>query len=165
MTLFDQEESIQALGKSEVDLKIERYEQKIDIEMRPQLQQVLAKREQIYAQLGQYLQLKNTLEMIREQKLKKFDSYVDLGCNIFVQTEVKDLSRIMVALTKDFFVEMSQEEALGFIEKKEKVMNEKIKLLTKKSCEIKAHILFIQEAIRELLKFTPGKTPKQRQFL
>ena len=66
----------------------------------------------------------------------------------------------MVALSKDFYIEMSQEETLAFIDKKEAQLNEKIKLLTKKASEIKAHILFIQEAIRELLNITPERTPK-----
>jgi hypothetical protein len=33
------------------------------------------------------LSLKNTLEMIREQKLKKFETQIDVGCNFFVQAE------------------------------------------------------------------------------
>ena len=33
------------------------------------------------------LALKNTLEMIREQKLKKYETQMDLGCNFYVQAE------------------------------------------------------------------------------
>ena len=81
--------------------------------------------------------------MIKDQKLKKFESRVDVGCNIFVETEVDDTSKIMVALSKDFFVELSQEEARVYIDKKEKYLNNKTTLLTKRASEIKAHILFI----------------------
>lgn len=66
----------------------------------------------------------------------------------------------MVALTKDFFVELSQEEALNYIDKKEKYLNEKSAALTKRASEIKAHILFVKEAIRELLNISEEKTPK-----
>ena len=45
--------------------------------------------------------------MIKQEKLKTFESRVDIGCNIFVNTLVQDPSKIMVALSKDFFVEMS----------------------------------------------------------
>ena len=130
--------------------------------MRPQLNTILKKRDKIYEEIGQYLQLKNVLEMLKEQKLKKFESRVDIGCNIFVTTEVEDTSKIMVALSKDFFVELTQEEALVYIDKKEKYLNEKTKKLTNKASEIKAHILFVQEAIRELLQISGDKTPKQR---
>ena len=81
--------------------------------------------------------------MLKEQKLKKFESRVDVGCNIFVETEVEDTSKIMVALSKDFYVELSQEEALVYIDKKEKYLNGKTTALTKRASEIKAHILFI----------------------
>ena len=52
--------------------------------MRPQLEFVANKRDVIYEELAQYLQLKNTLEMLKKEKLKKFESRVDVGCNIFV---------------------------------------------------------------------------------
>ena len=48
-----------------------------------------------------------------------------------------------MALKKDFFVEVSWDEALLFIEKKEKTLTKDGEQLTKKSCEIKAHILFV----------------------
>ena len=71
----------------------------------------------------------------------------------------------MVALSKDFFVELSQEEALLFVDQKEKQLNGRIEQLTKKASEVKAHILFIQEAIRELLNITPEKERKTRVML
>ena len=98
--------------------------------------------------------------MLKAQKLKKFESRVDIGCNIFVNTEVEDTSKIMVALSKDFFVELTQEEALLYIEKKEKYLNEQTKALTKRASEIKAHIMFVQEAIRELMNIDGEKAPK-----
>ena len=159
MTLTDQTPLV---PQDEVDKKILRFEQKMDNEMRPQLNLVLTKRDKIYEELAQYLQLKNVLEMLKAQKLKKFESRVDIGCNIFVNTEVEDTSKIMVALSKDFFVELTQEEALVYVEKKEKYLNDQAKDLTKKASEIKAHIMFVQEAIRELLNIDPEKTKKER---
>ena len=151
------------LSNSEVDQKIRRFEEKVDQEMRPQLNRVLKKRDEIYQEIAEYLQLKNFIEMLQTQKLKKYESKVDIGCNVFVTTEVEDTSKIMVALSKDFFVELTQEEALVYIDKKEKYLNEKTNALTKRSCEIKAHIMFVQEAIRELMGVSPDKAPKLRQ--
>ena len=53
----------------------------------------------------------------------------------------------MVALSKDFFVELSQEEARIYVDKKEKYLNERTAGLTKKASEIKAHMIFIKQAI------------------
>ena len=49
----------------------------------------------------------------------------------------------MVALSKDFFVELTQEEARVYVDKKEKYLNTKTAALTKKASETKAHILFM----------------------
>ena len=43
-----------------------RYEQKVDLEMRPQLNRVLKKRDEIYKELSEYLQLKTVLDMLKE---------------------------------------------------------------------------------------------------
>ena len=100
--------------------------------------------------------------MIKEQKLKKFESQVDLGCNVFVQTEVQDTSKLMVAISKDFFVELTQDEALAYVAKKERYLNDKANALTRRASEIKAHIMFVQEAIRELLNISSEKQTKVR---
>ena len=84
--------------------------------------------------------------MLKEQKLKKFVSRVDIGCNIFVQAEVEsDIQNqtVMVALSKDYFVELSWDEALAYIAKKENILNKKSDGLTKKASEIKSHIIFV----------------------
>ena len=46
------------------------------------------------------------------------------------------------------------------MDKKEKYLNDKTTALTKRSSEIKAHILFIKEAIRELLNVSDEKSVK-----
>ena len=84
--------------------------------------------------------------MLKEQKLKKFESRVDISCNIFVQAEVEsDIQNqtVMVALSKDYFVELSWDEALAYIAKKENLLNKKSDGLTKKASEIKSHIIFL----------------------
>ena len=97
--------------------------------------------------------------------MKKFESRVDVGCNMFVSTEVESDIKdkiVMVALTKDFFVELTWDEALVYIAKKERLLNGRADSLTKKVSEIKAHILFIQEAIRELMGVPGEKEQKVR---
>ena len=56
---------------------------------------------------------------------------------------MNDTSKLMVALSKDFFVELTQEEARIYVEKKEKYLNDKTTALTKRASETKAHILFM----------------------
>ena len=50
---------------------------------------------------------------------------------------------VMVALSKELFVELSWDEALGYIAKKEKFLTGRSDSLTKKLNEIRAHIIFV----------------------
>ena len=69
------------------------------------------------------MSLKNTIELTRSQKLKKLDLRFDIGHEFFMQAETEELNRIVVKVSSDLFVELNQEEALNFIEKKERLMN------------------------------------------
>ena len=70
------------------------------------------------------------------------------------------MNRIVVKVSRDFFVELNQLEALNFIEKKERVMNGQIEKLNEKIAEVKAHQVFVNEAIRELLNISEERSPK-----
>ena len=46
-------------------------------------------------------------------------------------------------VSKDYLVELTQEEALRFIARKERVMTRRTELLTEQAAKIKAHIAFV----------------------
>ena len=92
--------------------------------------------------------------------MKKLDMRFDVGHEFFMEAEALDMNRIMVKVSREFFVELNQEEALNFIAKKERVMNTQIEKLSKQMAEVKAHIVFVNEAIRELLNISEDRTPK-----
>ena len=96
-------------------------------------------KDEIYKELGQYLLLKSTIELTREQKLKKLEMRFDVGHEFYLEAEALDLNRIVVKVSREFYVELNQLEALNFIEKKEKVMNAQIEKLNDKIAEVKAH--------------------------
>ena len=82
-----------------------------------------------------------------------------------MEVEVHDLEKIMVKVSKEYFVELSQDEALQYVSKKEKLMNNQIERLHLKMAETKAHMVFVTEAVRELLHISEEKQKQQRQFL
>ena len=57
------------------------------------------------------------------------DMRFDVGHEFYMQAEADDLNRIVMKVSRDFFVELNQEEALNFIGKKERVMNTQIEKL------------------------------------
>ena len=64
--------------------KIKRYQDFTDNKLRPQLAEYQKAIDEIYKELGQYLLLKSTIELTRDQKLKKLDMRFDVGHEFFM---------------------------------------------------------------------------------
>lgn len=62
-----------------------------------------------------------------------------------------DASMIYVKVGFGFFLEMTHDEALAFIEKKVAMINSKIEVLTKDAAKIKAHIKLVLQVIKIFL--------------
>ena len=52
---------------------------------------------------------------------------------------------MVVKIGKEYFVELSQDEAISYIGKKEVVLNRRNELLTDQAAQIKAHIAFVSK--------------------
>ncbi|XP_029995151.1 protein UXT [Sphaeramia orbicularis] len=143
-----------ANANANVDQKVLQYETFISDVLRRDLQKVMEQRDSVYEKISQYLQLKNTLQSLQEVETKHLKTEVDLGCNFYVQAEVEDSSRIFVAVGYGFFVEMTHDEALRFIDKKTSQLTAFTEQLTKDSAKIKANIRLVLEGLRELQGLT-----------
>lgn len=139
-----------ANANANVEQKILQYEKFISEVLKRDLERVLEQRDSVYEKISQYLQLKNTIQSLQESGSQQLKTDVDLGCNFFVQAEVEDSSRIFVAIGYGFFVEMTHDEALRFIDKKTNQLTAFTDQLTKDSSKIKANIRMVLEGLREL---------------
>ena len=63
-----------------------------------------------------------------------------------------------------FYAELTLEEAIAFVSKKEVQLKEKAQVLTDKAGEIKTHIKVVLQSIADLLDITPAARPR-RQML
>ncbi|XP_045912317.1 protein UXT-like isoform X2 [Micropterus dolomieu] len=127
------------------------------------LRKVLDQRDSVYEKISQYLQLKNTIQSLQESGSQRLKTDVDLGCNFYVQAEVEDASRIFVAVGYGFFVEMTHDEALRFIEKKTSQLTAFTEQLTKDASKIKANIRMVLEGLRELQGLTDLPESRRRE--
>ncbi|XP_069572700.1 protein UXT [Brachyistius frenatus] len=139
-----------ANANANVQQKVFQYENFISEVLQKDLQKVIEQRDLVYEKISQYLQLKNTIQSLTEAESPRLKTDVDLGCNFYVQAEVEDASRIFVAIGFGFFVEMTYDEALRFIEKKTSQLTAFTEQLTKDSAKIKANIRMVLEGLREL---------------
>lgn len=153
-----------ANANANVDQKVLQYETFINEVLRRDLQRVLEQRDTVYEKISQYLQLKNTIQSLQESGSQQLKTDVDLGCNFFVQAEVEDSSRIYVAVGYGFFVEMTHDEALRFIDKKTSQLTAFTEQLTKDSAKIKANIRMVLEGLRELQGLTDPPESRREVF-
>lgn len=139
---------------SAVEQKVLQYENFINEVLKRDLQKVMEQRDQVYEKISEYLQLKNTIHTLQESGSDPLKTEVDLGCKFYVQARVTDSSRIFVSVGFGFFVEMTHDEALRFIEKKTSQLTTFTEQLTKDSAKIKANIRLMLEGLRELQGLT-----------
>ncbi|XP_073496552.1 protein UXT isoform X2 [Phyllobates terribilis] len=104
--------------------KVLKYEAFVTDTLQRDLRRVLENRDSVYEKISQYLQLKNVIQRLKELESGPLQTQVDLGCNFYVNAEVPDSSKIFVALGFGFFAELTLDEALRFIEKKNKMLME-----------------------------------------
>ncbi|CAB1427538.1 unnamed protein product [Pleuronectes platessa] len=152
-----------ANAEANVEQKVLQYENFINDVLKRDLQKVLEQRDEVYEKISQYLQLKNTVHTLQEAGSQRLKTDVDLGCNFYVQAEVEDSSRIFVAIGFGFFVEMTHDEALRFIEKKTNQLTAFTEQLTKDSAKIKANIRMVLEGLRELQGLTDLPESRRRE--
>ncbi|XP_012939069.2 protein UXT [Aplysia californica] len=128
------------------------YETFLNERLRDDLRKILDQRDKVYEEISEYLQLKSTIEKIEEDLLPQssLKTKVDLGCNFYVQANVPNPSMICVAIGYGFFLDMTLEEAVAFIEKKTKSLQERVAQLSEDACKVKGHIRLVLEGLREL---------------
>ncbi|XP_062397393.1 protein UXT [Sardina pilchardus] len=148
-------------GTKNIDEKVLQYETFLNEVLKRDLQKVLEQRDDVYEKIAQYLQLKNTIETIKDSGSSDLKTEVDLGCNFYVQAHVPDASKIFVAVGYGFFVEFTHAEALNFIEKKTSQLTAYSEVLTKDSAKIKANIRMVLEGLRELQGLTDLPEPRR----
>lgn len=131
--------------------KVLTYEHFLNEKLREDLRKLLEQRDVIYGQISEYLQLKTTVEQIKAAGIQEdLKTKVDLGCNFYVQAKVPDATKIFVFVGFGFFLEMTLDEAVKFIDKRVKFLTENTDKLTENIVKVKANIRLVLEGLREI---------------
>ncbi|KAG0264625.1 hypothetical protein BG011_006471 [Mortierella polycephala] len=145
-----------------IQQKLARYESFVNDGLRKDLKDALDARDAIYDQISEYLKLAKDIEVIKDNGLKEMKTQVDLGSNFYVQAKIPDTKHIFVNIGFGFHAELTLDEALVFITKKEAHLQKKAENYTEKSSQIRAHIKLVLEAMAEIMKL--GTTPAPRNL-
>lgn len=155
---------------SALDAKVKKYENFLNDKLKADLQVVHKQRDEIYKQIADYLQLKRIMQTLiqnrntdNKDEKNKIKTQMDLGCNFYCQAVIPDSRYVYILVGYGYFVQMTLEEALDFIEKKTKVLSDKSQVLTKDSAKIKAHIKLVLEGLNEIQNLNLNKTDKKKR--
>ncbi|KAJ3179705.1 hypothetical protein HDU85_004704 [Gaertneriomyces sp. JEL0708] len=76
---------------------------------------------------------------------------MDIGCEFFMQAKILDTSKVVINLGAGYHVEMTLDEAIRFIDEKERRLTEAAERHTDMASNIKANIKVVLTAIEEIL--------------
>ena len=156
MSYYDYNEESVSINEHDVDSsqevpqKVLKYEEFVNEVLKNDLKHVLEERDGVYDEISEYSKLQTAIERIQSMDKRPIKSKIDVGCNFYMQAEVKDTEFIFVDVGMGLHVQLTFEEALEFLKKKIVQLTVKSEHLTDKSLDIKARIKLILEALAEL---------------
>lgn len=135
-------------GLKKIIFKSENF---IDDVLHKDLRETKKKRDEILQDICDMEMLIEHLKLLMKMKdQKEIDVLTLLGCDSYAYATVFDKNKIFVLLGYEFFVEMTPEEALIFLEKKNELYEKKLTYWNKQIAHIKAHIQILMQAISSL---------------
>ena len=137
----------------EVNNKIARFETFLNETLRSDLKKTLELRDKIYEEQAEYLALRNSINAIKVADLvpgEPLKTKVDLGCQFYCQARVEDPAKICVSIGLGFFLELTLEEALEFLTKKDLALSKEAEKLTEDCSRLKANMKLVLGGLREL---------------
>ncbi|KAI8366042.1 Prefoldin subunit-domain-containing protein [Radiomyces spectabilis] len=137
---------------AELQAALKKYDDFISLTLKPNLKTVLDARDNTLSKLSDYQKLKTQIEMMQTHNLKELKTMVDLGSQFYVQAHVPDTTYIYVNVGFGFHVQFTLDEALAFIEKKEKRLESLASEQASEADKIRAHIKMVLEAMSEILR-------------
>ena len=135
------------------ETKVTQYETFLNEKLRPDLRFVLEERDKIYQEIAEYSSLKKSIEALKSADLsadKPLKTKVDLGQNFYAKAKVPNHQKVNVDIGFGMFLQMNYTEALDFIQKKNKLLQDKADKLTEESIKIKASIKLVIHGLREV---------------
>ncbi|WJX65338.1 hypothetical protein P8452_50011 [Trifolium repens] len=144
--------------------KIQKYEEFVDKRLKPDLLRATAQRDKVFQQQKIFADLRRNIENLEKNSVTSLRTLVNIGSEVYVQTQVPNTQHIFVDIGMGFHVEFTWSEALNFIEKKEEKLARQIEEYTQLIASIKAQIKLVCEGIRELLDLPAEKPSPQWIF-
>ncbi|KAL1816538.1 hypothetical protein ACET3Z_019112 [Daucus carota] len=132
--------------------KIQRFEEFVDLRLKPDLVHAIAERDKVFDQQKTFSDLKINIENLEKNSVTSLRTLVNLGSEVYAQADVPDTRHIFVDVGLGFHVQFTWSEALSYISVREEKLARQIEEYTRLIASIKAQIKMVCEGIRELLQ-------------
>ena len=99
--MANKQSTVTSNSQVQINDKITKYETFLSEQLRPDLEKALQERDKIYAEIAEFLALKNSIEAIKASNLlpgEPLKTKVDLGSNFYCEAVVSNPNRIFVAV-------------------------------------------------------------------
>eukprot|EP00918_Siedleckia_nematoides_P075925 GHVU01166127.1.p1 GENE.GHVU01166127.1~~GHVU01166127.1.p1 ORF type:complete len:146 (-),score=35.91 GHVU01166127.1:746-1183(-) len=128
-----------------------KYESFLEDVLRVDLQSIQEEQETQLQRLMELDELiRSVASLLEDRNAREMDALVNLGCEVYAEAHVADMSNIFVEVGMGFFLEMPLDAALAFMHKKRELILSKMKIWDSKAAKIKAHIQMFLDAIHAL---------------
>lgn len=140
------------MAKPDIEETILKYETFINDVLKEDLRVLEIRLQQVNAEISDLIQQKHTLKIITDKDLHPngFKTQVNLGCNFFMEAAVEDVSKMLVNIGLNHYLELTHTEVVKYLDVRIKALESKSEELKTKSAETKAHIKLILMGINEL---------------
>ncbi|XP_074599270.1 uxt prefoldin-like subunit [Brevipalpus obovatus] len=126
-----------------LDPLIYKFESFINDRLREDLRIINKRQEAIHVQVHSYNELKSFILEVKSDSFgagKSIKTQIDMGCNFYMRCTIPQTDKIIVFIGLGLYMEFSLQEALIFIEKRCKYLDQCLEKLSEQACSIKAHI-------------------------
>eukprot|EP01060_Flectonema_neradi_P032875 TRINITY_DN533_c4_g1_i1.p1 TRINITY_DN533_c4_g1~~TRINITY_DN533_c4_g1_i1.p1 ORF type:complete len:189 (+),score=37.90 TRINITY_DN533_c4_g1_i1:83-568(+) len=141
--------NLKDLATTGLSKKIIRYEELIEEQLKPRLQEVINNRDNCFNEIteGEKLRAFIDKEMSRTGPM---EVQVDLGHHFYAKATVEDTNSILICVGMGLYVRYTLAEAKDFLDSRQALIEERIKALTSDASRIKVEMKIVLEAINEV---------------
>ncbi|KAH8585239.1 rm CRAc-like protein [Cryptosporidium sp. chipmunk genotype I] len=90
--------------------EIHKYEDFLENVLQKDLEKLLKQKEEVLIKIQEIQKLERNILIFKEMNLSELNTRTNLGCDVFVDTLIPDLSKICVELSFGFFLELNLDE-------------------------------------------------------
>ncbi|BFZ63437.1 hypothetical protein YB2330_004559 [Saitoella coloradoensis] len=140
-------------GTGDVVSQLAVYDRLVKETLQPDLQAAMDARDVLLEEVSEYSKLRDQIKFIQSSSLTTLKTMVDLGSDFYAQAKVPDTSMITIDLrVQDYHANMTLDEALGYIDRKEAMLKKRIDRLTEKGAKLRSDVRVCLEAMAEIYK-------------